>query len=284
MKDKQQDVTCPICRRRNADTEEHVWPKWFLKRMDAAGAPPAAWTVNGVPVRRPDGRPVKLSERQRVLLRVCKPCNQAMEKRFESPAKPLVERLAKNRWAGSLDHDEWRVIGHWWAKVLLLQSHPLARYGDELLNRHARVVFDYPLPELSWMTDGSPMPAGLSLFVYHADPSDSTPSDVNLVIPEWVVDPVGVEIRCHVIAMATPGLGAIAVWHPGLRIDHPLVRGGDAWELVHQPPASGSDLSQAPLLGRLSLYMGIAPGTRARAGQTIDESSAMKILGFLGDV
>ncbi len=210
-----------------------------------AGPPPFAWAKNGVPIVDRQGNKLRRATRQRVLLDVCEPCNTALNTRFEVPAKPVVGDLALNGWKGVRSQEDWRAVGMWWAKVILMLGHPAARIGDALLNREARIGFDGPLPGYTWMVDGSGPPSDLSVFVFNADLSLPAEPGFRLTVPADVLHDDGTTTHCQILSLATPGLCVTVVNHPGITIDYPLVKRGEGWELLHSPP-SGADLSTLP--------------------------------------
>lgn len=261
-------VLCPLCRSRPANSREHVWPQWLLRRADAAGPAPYSWTVGGKPVLDKNISPLQLGHRARILLAICEQCNGTLDTRFEHTAKPLIDPLIANAWSGTLSDVEWRAVGEWWAKVLLLLGHPRARYETPRL-AGALIPFSPPLPDYMWLIDGSAPPDHLSLFVFRADLSSRTTA-FRLAIPELVTGPAGEVDPCHVGALAMPGIAVALVSHPGIEIDHPLVRRGHAWELLHAAPSVG-DLAALPLLSYQSVQMPRA-GSVER-GHVIDESA-----------
>lgn len=160
-----------------------------------------------------------------------------MDSRFEHPAKPIIEQKMLTDWTGPLSIAEWVTVGEWWAKTLLLIGHPNSRYESSRLDR-ALVHFPPPLPDYTWLVDGSPPPSHLSLFVFRADVSLRS-TKYRLAIPELVTGPAGEMDACHVLALAMPGLSVALVSHPGIIIDHPLVSRGEAWELLRGSPPNG---------------------------------------------
>ena len=246
---------CPICRAVPADSREHVWPHWYLKRMDAHAPPSGAWTSNGKPITNRDGvQYADRVERERVMLDICEICNNELDRRFEKPAKGLIETAVINRWTGPLSQAEWRTIGLWWVKLLLLLGLPEARYATDRINDGIVVRHDGPEAlDLRWLTDGTAVPAGLSLYVYHADMADS--KVVHTVpIPHAVVEPNDVQTHYHELSMATPGVCFTMVSHPGWPIEHPFVAQGTGWELLHAPPPSGSGLFEIAAYGPKAIH------------------------------
>ena len=243
-------ATCPICRTRPADSREHVWAHWYLEHMDKHAAPMTAWTSNGSPIVNRDGlQYAGRAERERVMLDICKTCNNELDRRFEKPAQGLVDTVVKAGFAGALTREQWGTVGLWWAKLLLLLGLPESRYATSRINDKIVARFDAADQlDLRWLTDGSPVPDGLSLYAHRVDLADS--STVYAVpFPSVVTDARGNHTYFHVLDLATQGVGFSLVSHPGWPVDHPLVSVGSAWELLHSPPPSGSDLSLLPAFG-----------------------------------
>lgn len=236
--------------------------------MDQAAPPPFGWSVNGEPVRDRDGKQIMGQRRQRVMLGICGPCNAAMERAIEAPAQPAVTALALNGWKGEYAREEWRAVGLWLAKVLLLVAHEDSRLENPRLQKAIRYAFDPPMPDLRWLTDGSGVPGHVSLFVHNADMDDDK-TEFQLSIPAQVHSDEGNTSHCHVLSMATPGLCATVVSHPGITLDHPMVRQGQAWELLHSPPRRG-DLSTLPPLSRM--HVRYVRGGGVPDGHVADES------------
>lgn len=229
--------TCPICLSTAELTREHVWPNWFLQRMDDEGAPPFGWSLNGQPLLDRRNDQIMGDKRQRIMMPVCGPCNAEMNRRIEVPAKGVVEQLALNAWRGRYKREEWRAFGLWWAKVLLLIGREESFLENARLNKLVNLNFETN-PDLRWLTDGSPVPDHVSVFVYNAD-FTRTGTEHELVLPARVNFDDKSSADCHVLSMATPGLGIAAVSHPGVVIKHPLVSSGRAWEVLHNPPRRG---------------------------------------------
>lgn len=229
--------TCPICLTTGDLTREHVWPSWFLQKMDKERVPPLGWSLNGQPLLDRYGDQIKGHKRQRIMMPVCEPCNSAMNRRIETPAMEVVGPLALSGWRGLYKREQWRAFGRWWAKVLLLIGHDEALLENPRLNKLVNLNFETN-PDLRWLTDGSPVPDHLSVFVYNAD-FTKTGTEHELVLPAHVLFDVGTAADCHVLSLATPGLGIAVVSHPGVVINHPLVKNGRAWEVLHNPPRRG---------------------------------------------
>lgn len=235
-------------------TREHIWPDWFLKNMDALGPPSAPWAANGELLRDRDGQPIHPRARTRVLIPACEPCNNAMGKQFELPAKDVVRRLAANKWAGSASRKEWQAIGYWFAKVLLLLGHPQARYANPRIDPFT-VRFDAqaPPPDCAWLSKAARPPVDLSVWIHNTALQETEPNHV-MRVPRAAVSPDGTLAHCHELTLATPGACVTLLSHPGGTVDHPLVAQGHAWELLRSPPADGSDLSAMPSLSDRDVF------------------------------
>jgi hypothetical protein len=239
-------VLCPLCRIAPADTREHVWSQWYLRHLDAIGPPATGWSVNGMPVLNRDGVQFRNQHRQRVLIPACASCNSELDKRFEKPAQDVVRRLVGARWSGSEGREEWRAVGMWLTKVLLLLGSPNARHEQERIDEVA-VRFDSSEPDYTWMIDGSPPPADLSLWVFNGTFDDAT-TRYKVPVPRSVVGADGNRTVFRFMMLGTEGLCATLLAHPGWPVRHPLVEEGQAWELLHDPPESG-ELSCLSRLG-----------------------------------
>ncbi|GCD88771.1 hypothetical protein [Nocardioides sp. LS1] len=268
------EAKCAICGVNDASgVGEHVWPKWFLKQMDASGKPPNAWSRNGKPILKPGGQQVKLPQRTRVFLPVCIPCNNKLGARFEDPAVAAIKQLAANRWAGSHSATEWRAVGMWWAKIGLMLGHTAASYNHRDLNDQM-IRFEGRPPDYSWMVDGSPPPNHLSVFVHHTS-MQAGETEAVLGVPEHVQRFDGSVSVSHVFQIATPDLAVAVVSHPGMTIVHPLVERGEAWELLRDPPLLG-DLASLPQFGHRRVVF--RQGLLVNEGFQIDSSETSRLL------
>jgi hypothetical protein len=91
-------------------------------------------------------------------------------------------------------------------------------------------------PDVRWLTDGSQVPDHISCTT---PISRRLAPRHKLVLPAHVLFDDKTTADCHVLSMATPGLGVAVVSHPGVVINHPLVKDGRAWEVLHNPPRRG---------------------------------------------
>lgn len=238
-------VNCAICGIRPAVGKgEHVWPAWFLKDADTAGPPPFAWSSNGEALLNRDDAPLHFGKRQRLLVPACRSCNAILDTRFEKPAKEIVRRLASNSWVGEADAQEWAAVGLWFAKILLLATHPLALHQHPEINKH-RIVGDWETEDFSWLIDGAPPPDALSLWAFHAEHEKGTPT-ARVLLPKVVQLDDGTTTRFPMTMITLEGICLTLVYHPGWAIEHPLVANGSAWELLHSAP--NGDLGDLPLL------------------------------------
>jgi len=264
---------CAICAVNDSSrVGEHVWPHWFLALMDAQGSPPNGWSRNGQPILNSAGRQIALSQRTRVFLPVCEPCNGELAKRFEDPAIDAIEQLSTNRWLGAHTANEWQAVGLWWAKVGLMLGHPAARYEHRKLNQEA-IRFNGPPPDYTWMVDGSPAPQHLSVFIHHAS-TDPGQTEATLGVPEHVEMSDGTVQVSHLFQIVTPEMAITVVSHPGMSIVHPLVKHGEAWELLHGAPGTG-DLASLPKYGHRVVVF--RQGFLAHEGFQIDSSETLRL-------
>lgn len=267
--------TCPICLTTAELTREHVWPNWFLQRMDEQGVPPLGWSLNGQPLLDRGNNQIRGDKRQRIMIPVCDHCNAEMNRRIEVPAKSVIEQLALNAWRGRYKREEWRAFGVWWAKVLLLIGHDESFLENARLNKLVNLNFE-TRPDLRWLTDGSPVPDHVSVFVYNAD-FTRTGTEHELVLPARVMFDDKTSAACHMLSLATPGLGVAAVSHPGVVVRNPLVKGGRAWEVLHDPPRRGD-------IGRLKPVQRDAVrflrGGGVPEGHVVDDSESSWLTGL----
>ncbi|MGK5681654.1 hypothetical protein [Actinoplanes sp. URMC 104] len=232
---------CVLCKARpEHGVGEHIWPSWYLRDLDKTGPPASGWARNGEPILNRRDVQIHLDERQRVLIPACEPCNTELNRRFEDPAKPIIRRLmGPAGWTGEATAEEWKIVGLWFAKVLLLLGHPEARYSHPTISKHA-VKFDVGTPDLSWLIDSSPPPTGLSLWVFKGSTIRGKPEYV-VPTPRSVRTPDGDAVDFHYLLWASSGMCVTLLSHSGWPIEHPLVEQGHAWELLHG--AQGGDLS-----------------------------------------
>lgn len=240
---------CAICGVQPAERQgEHVWPKWQLKLRDLDGPPTEPWRSNGNLIRNRHGLPVHPDRRQRILLPVCRGCNQTMNKRFEEPARALLTRLISSHWSGAATSDEWKTVGRWFAKTLSLLGNPRARY-DEVLIHEKAARFGWGHPDYSWLHDADGItPEGLSLYVFRTEDRERGQAQHRMPVPARVVQDDGHVEDFHLLIHVEDGLCATLLNHPGWAVEHPLVEAGSAWELLHGAPGNGATLDTLPAL------------------------------------
>lgn len=242
---------CVLCRtNQSSRTGEHVWPSWYLNDWDTRPRQFATWSFNGEPILNRQDTPVSPRERVRVLLPVCISCNGVLEQRFEGPTKGVLRRLFDPAGPASLvlTAPEVRLVGEWFAKTLLLLSHPDAEYQIPQIEQQAvRFTPDY-VPDAvfyDWLIDGNPPPAGLSVWTHRADLTSDERPDFLIPLPDVTAD--GGTHRFVAFTVAMHGLSITLVVHPGWPIEHPLEAAHQAARLVPDP-GHAADLSAMPVL------------------------------------
>lgn len=262
-----------ICRQPTTQiTREHIWSHWFLSHMDGVGRPSTPWSANGTVLLDRNRKPIQPRQRTRVLIPACAPCNNAMEKQFETPAKDVVRRLAANHWAGAASREEWKAVGYWFAKVLLLLGHPQARYDNRRIDAFTvRLDPDAPPPDYAWLSAGTGPPADLSVWIHNTALQETAQHHV-MRVPCAATSPDGTLTHCHELSLATQGACVTLLSHPGGTVDHPLAAQGHAWELLHLPPEDGSDLSTMPSISHREVFW-LRSGVRPTGYTIADESN-----------
>jgi hypothetical protein len=101
------------------------------------------------------------------------------------------------------------------------------------------------------------------------------------MVPGDVLHDDGTTTHCQVLSMARPGLCVTVVNHPGITIDHPLVKRGEGWELLHSPPTGRADLSTLPSMSHKHVL--IMRGGGMSAGHVVDESDFSFVTGTFGE-
>lgn len=156
---------CVLCKERPPSRRgEHVLPRWYFGDL-GGGAGPLAWAHGGELLVDRTGTPIKRSERVRVFLPVCAPCNAALDRRFEQPAKEPLRRLFATRGELGLVQPDVELVSLWLVKTLLLLSHPAVRYGYEIVDAHS----------LHWNPDEAPPPPYYSWLVEERQPPRAFP-------------------------------------------------------------------------------------------------------------
>lgn len=131
---------------------------------------------------------------------------------------------------------------------------------------------------MRWLTDGSGVPEHVSVFVHNADYS-ITDTKHELTVPAHVLFDDKTSDDCHTLSMATPGMAVAVVSHPGITIEHPLVKSGHAWELLHSPPRCGDIGKLEPLSRDNVRYL---QGGGVPEGHVVDGSETSRPTGLFG--
>jgi hypothetical protein len=116
------------------------------------------------------------------------------------------------------------------------------------------------------------------VFVYNAD-FTRTGTEHELVLPAHVMFNDKTSADCHVLSMATPGLGIAAVSHPGVVVRHPLVNDGRAWEVLHNPPRRGDIGRLKPVQRDVVRFL---RGGGVPEGHVVDGSEFSWLTGLFG--
>ncbi|WP_139200082.1 hypothetical protein [Curtobacterium sp. MCBA15_008] len=194
-----------------------------------------------------------------------------MNQRFEEPARAAIIRLMTSEWSGAASADEWVAVGRWFAKTLSLLGNPAAKYDHDLIHEEA-ARFGWGHPDYGWLHDAAGIaPDGLSLYVFRTENCRPSHPQHRMPVPARVVQDDGHVEDFHLFIHAENGICATLLNHPGWTVEHPLVARGDAWELLHDPPADGADLSSLPALPWTVIkWMGgeadLKPGRRLGTG------------------
>lgn len=123
-------------------------------------------------------------------------------------------------------------------------THTLALHQHPEINKH-RVIGGWETEDFSWLIDGAPPPAGLSLWVFRAEQEKGTPT-ARVLLPKVVQLDDDSTTRFPMTMITLEGICLTLVYHPGWAIEHPLVAEGAAWELLHSAP--NGDLADLPPL------------------------------------
>ncbi|RFZ63007.1 hypothetical protein DE4576_04946 [Mycobacterium marinum] len=163
------DQNCAICGDLS-DTWEHVYPKWFLANWDETG--PFTARANGQPLRTRAGVIRTNSKMWRILLPLCRKCNNDLDRLFEKTAKGPVRRLLRDMQPLN-DRAAVTEIARWTVKTLALASHPDARFealASQAQKRYQKPWTDYPRAILESIGVGA-VPNDTSLWFALTDPS-----------------------------------------------------------------------------------------------------------------
>ena len=133
--------------------------------------------------------------------------------------------------------------GLWFAKILLLATHPLALHQHPEINKH-RIIGEWETEDFSWLIEGTPPPSDLSLWVFRAEQEEGTPT-ARVLLPKVVqLDDGTTPFPMTMITLE--GICLTLVYHPGWASIIP-------WSLRAQLGSSSTtlakgDLADLPLL------------------------------------
>lgn len=180
----------------------------------------------------------------------CTACNGKLNLYLEMPGRSVLLRVLGQENSGApivLSIDEMAKVARWFMKVALLAGHPSATHDQpdvtSLLPSFGSTTNDW----LTWMTDGSSIPDGFSVFASRWDQShvnwQESPT-MTIDLPHLLVDDVECPFTHHSISIADQYV--TIVWHPHWPIEHRQVVEGRAIQLW--PALNACDLSSLPLV------------------------------------
>lgn len=215
---------CSLCEVRPSTTGdgEDAWPRWLLKRFRGTG--PFTLYENDTPFLKRDGVTPRRSEGfPGVKLPACDVCNPTLNRRFEEPAKPIIRRVFDAEAMLELSAEEAYVLAEWFVKTWLLLAHPAARHGEPRMIQKSWNL-DLVIDDLyGWMTDGSPPPDSVSMWLMRQDLTDANDGElVTLQTPLPSISADGRLIKFQSIWLGLDVLEATLVYHPHWPIDLPL--------------------------------------------------------------
>ncbi len=247
------DELCGFCATNPSSRRgEHVWPQWYLRDLDAAGAPPLGWVENGVPVVDRAGQPLQRSTRARVFFPACEPCNARLNTNIEVPAKRALRRLLPAQWTGIATADEWRAIGIWFAKAMLLGHHSSAQFSIPQARGIRRAFTQFP-PDVTWLvSDPFVVPDEVSVWVHRTSLEDEQTYHRDLIVPGRTEDRAGVHGPTQHLVLGSAGLGVNLLIHPGWRIENSMVVIGEAVDVIRG--RKSFDVSKMPFVSTTGLH------------------------------
>lgn len=242
---------CGLCEVRPSTTKgEHVFPVWWLKEMDKSHPPPLPWTSQGQPIMDRVGRPVPSGDtRVRVFFPACETCNTAMAEEIEIPAKEAIRRLKAVGWAGTATAEEWRAIGIWFAKTILLGIHPRTRYSDPRVEAQWRTSTPWT-PPVGWLASQPLLvPDDVSVYLFRMSLANESAAEDSRVhwMPSPTFAPDGTRADLYAVTQTTDGIGIGLLIHPGWTLNNPMVASGEAIDAIRG--TAGVDLGSLPLFG-----------------------------------
>lgn len=125
--------------------------------------------------------------------------------------------------------------GLWFAKIILLATHPLALHQHPEINKH-RIIGEWETEDFSWLIEGTPPPSDLSLWVFRAEQEEGTPT-ARVLLPKVVqLDDGTTPFPMTMITLE--GICLTLVYHPGWASIIP-------WSLRAQLGSSSTTLPKA---------------------------------------
>lgn len=240
---------CGICGLRESSGQgEHAWSQWFLRDADKGGKPLSAIAINGEPLRYArTGRPIVPETRIRVFFPCCSVCNGNMNRSIEEPAKALIRKLEANNWSATLSAPEWRSVGIWFLKCMLLAGMPQSRYSVTQAHAQFDRAFDNPPPDVRWLGKlPLEVPPSMSVFVHRTHRSASFAAGRRvLVLPAASRTPSGSVQRIQSNWMTGRSFGVSVVVHPGVLLENPMVANRQAVDAIRGKVSA--NLSLLPL-------------------------------------
>lgn len=236
---------CVLCARGvSGDYGEHVLPQWLLRALFPSDDGPYTTFINGIPVARDDGEPIRQTSAVRFQLPVCPACNRILAQRFEQATTRTIiaEMLQEER---SLTAQESATVGEWFVKTWLLLARDDLRFSDP----HWKPNRGWePPPELfPWLTSGDAPPAGLSLWLMRVDRDHEAATSETILLPSRIEVAGKVEAKFGAFDFGLTWLDVSLVYHPGWAIAHPLEERGEAVRLW-PPDGSGVRLGDVPVI------------------------------------
>jgi hypothetical protein len=189
-------------------------------------------------------------------------CNNQLNRRFEKQGRPAVEAVWRDQ--AVLDGPATRAFAAWWAKTLLLASHPATRHTFPGLARTApsrpATLPGSSDPLLPYLNGPDLLPPDLSLWLAtsHSEHGTHELEDACTVALPTITLGTGPAGRCHAIntgpSLLQGGTRVLLqlVHHPYCYIAHPFEEAGLAVRIWPEPPTL-LDIGTLPVLSTRGL-------------------------------
>lgn len=276
--------TCILCRERKSSRNgEHVLRESFIEQFfpdkDQHGKPEQySLEIGSRPELRRDGSKWTQENFPRVKVPCCDDygrqmgCNNKLNNRFEQPAKETIRRLFSDG-SANLKSNEKYLAGLWLLKTCLLFVHPEARQKARAWIPLPRWnLTTIPTDIYSWMVNGQPPPAGLSVWISKVC-DDDRPSR-QIALPTVIADGRLTQFQGNRCAFLF--LGIDLVYHPGWAIEHPLEADGRAVRMWPHAEGSTVDIAGLPAVGRQAVQFPPGPEVTFISG-TYEEANLAPI-------